>query len=161
MKALTLWQPWASLVIVHQAKPWEFRGRSYFAYIDPPKPGERIAVHAASRPTRLSEVEGLLARILGNDAPDLIPDRARAILEPLRSALKNRAMKDRARALAPLGCVLGTAVIGQPKQAHEIFGVAPGQTPEDYNWAWPLTDIEPFTVPVPANGRQGFWEWRA
>jgi hypothetical protein len=128
MKALTIWQAWASLIIIG-AKPYEFRPRSYFAYIAPPKPGERIAIHAAMRPTRLTEVEYTLGRILiTGDAPDFITEPARAFLEPLRSALKGgRAMKDRVRALAPLGCVLGTAVIGQPTQAHEIFGVAPGQ----------------------------------
>jgi hypothetical protein len=26
-------------------------------------------------------------------------------------------------------------------------------------WAWPLTDIEKFDVPVSACGQQGFWRW--
>ncbi len=38
MKALALWQLWASLVIA-QAKPHEFRSRSYLAYVNPPQPG--------------------------------------------------------------------------------------------------------------------------
>jgi hypothetical protein len=82
MKALTLWQPWASLVI-NNAKPYECRGRSYRAYVNPPRPGDRIAVHAAARPSRLTEVDAILARILAGDAPDLVADRARALLEPL------------------------------------------------------------------------------
>ncbi len=49
MKALTLWQPWASLVIA-SAKPYEFRPHSYLAYVNPPQPGECRA--AASRPAR-------------------------------------------------------------------------------------------------------------
>jgi len=32
MKAVTVWQSWASLIIIG-AKPWEFRSRSYFAYV--------------------------------------------------------------------------------------------------------------------------------
>ena len=44
MKALTLWQPWASLVIAG-AKPYEFRSWS------PPRwlIGQRIVIHAAAR----------------------------------------------------------------------------------------------------------------
>ena len=152
MKALTVWQPWASLIVIG-AKPWEFRPRRYFAYIAPPKPGDHIALHSAMRPARLSEVERLLADILMDHTPALIADLARPLLENLRSALKQgRAMADRVKALAPLGCVLGTAVIGRPQPAHEIFGVAQGQAPEDYNWAWPMGDIEQFNVPVPARG---------
>jgi hypothetical protein len=48
MKARTIWQPWASLIMIG-AKPYEFRGRSYLAYIDHPLPGERIGIHAGAR----------------------------------------------------------------------------------------------------------------
>ena len=55
MKALTIWQPWASLIMIG-AKPYEFRGRSYLAYINHPQPGERMAIHAGARPVRPTEV---------------------------------------------------------------------------------------------------------
>ncbi|SRR5579871_1775135 len=55
MKALTIWQPWASLIIIG-AKPREFRPRSFLRYIGPPKVGERIAIHSAMRPIRRDEV---------------------------------------------------------------------------------------------------------
>jgi NitT/TauT family transport system ATP-binding protein len=60
----------------------------------------------------------------------------------------------------PLGAVLGTAVIGEPRNAGALFG----RTVEDsdrglFTWAWPLIGIEKFDVTVPALGQQGFWRW--
>ncbi len=51
IRAVTIWQPWASLIIIG-AKPYEFRYRSYLAYINHPQPGERIAIHAGVRPVK-------------------------------------------------------------------------------------------------------------
>ena len=47
MKALTIWQPWASLIAMG-AKPYEFRGWK------PPKSliGQRLAIHAGARPVK-------------------------------------------------------------------------------------------------------------
>jgi hypothetical protein len=55
---------------------------------------------------------------------------------------------------------LGTAVLGRARNAGTIFG----RTVEDsdrghFNWAWPLTDIQPWSPPVPARGAQGFWNY--
>jgi hypothetical protein len=55
MKALTIWQPWGSLIIIG-AKPYEFRGQSYLAYINHPEPGERVAIHVGARPVRPKSV---------------------------------------------------------------------------------------------------------
>ena len=51
MKALTIWQPWASLIMV-DAMPYEFRGRIYLAYVNHQQAGERSAIHAGARSTR-------------------------------------------------------------------------------------------------------------
>jgi hypothetical protein len=153
MKALTIWQPWATLIIVG-AKPYEFRKRSYFGYPGHPKPGDRIAIHAGARPVRREEVKDVQTRLTSDhDTTGLVPQLA----DPL---LVNILMSFRCQLLA-LGAVLGTAVIGMPRRADEVFGVAPEDSDRGlFNWAWPLTDIEKFDVPVPARGLQGFWEWK-
>jgi hypothetical protein len=152
IRAVTIWQPWASLIIIG-AKPYEFRYRSYLAYINHPQPGERIAIHAGVRPVKRDEVLDLLARLDGHgSATGLIDLYARPLLERVLAAHKCR--------LLPLGAVLGTAVIGKPRNAGTLFG----RTVEDsdrglFNWAWPLTSVEKFDVPVHVGGRQGFWRW--
>ena len=153
MRALTIWQPWASLIMVG-AKPFEFRGRSYLDYAGHPQPGDRIVIHAGARPVKPAEVEDLLHRLgTAGDSTGLVVDKARELLLRVRAAHKYR--------LLPLACGLGTAVIGKPRNAGTIFT---GLRTEDsdrgeFNWAWPLSEIEPFAAPIPARGFQGFWVW--
>jgi hypothetical protein len=157
VKALTIWQPWASLIIVG-AKPYEFRPKSFLAYVSPPAIGERIVIHARARPVKPAEVEDLLKR-LGTEADKtgLVPDIARQLLLRCREAAKYQAL--------PLGCGLGTAVIGRPMNAGKIFRGAVADSDRAavdesaYNWACPLDDIRAFDAPVPMRGAQGFWNW--
>ena len=57
--ALTVWQPWASLIVAG-VKPYEFRGwpapRAYR--------GAEIAIHAGARPVRRAEIADLILRLL-------------------------------------------------------------------------------------------------
>lgn len=158
MKALTIWQPWASLIMVG-AKPYEFRPKSYLRYISAPAIGERIVIHADARAVKPAEVEDLLLRM--NDdghTTGLIPAIARQVLERCRAAAKYQAL--------PLGCALGTARLGKPRNAGALFGGAVADSDRAaidesaYNWAWPLEGIEPFDAPIPTRGAQGFWPWR-
>jgi hypothetical protein len=148
MKAFTIWQPWASLVIVG-AKPWEFRGRSFLRYPNAPRPGERIGIHAGMRPIRPKEVEDLLARLgRKHDHTGLKLVPARQVLERVRAAYKCQAL--------PLGAVLGTAVIGTPVLSCDLFNIPVADSDRGrFNYAWPLTDVERFDVPITMRGAQG------
>lgn len=157
MKALTIWQPWASLIMVG-AKPYEFRKKSFQSYVNAPAIGERIVIHAGTRRVKPAEVEDLLERLGGNgDTTGLDQGIARQVLLRCRAAAAYQAL--------PLGCSLGTAVIGRSMNASRLFRgpiadsdrAAEGE--ERYNWAWPLGDIKPFDAPVPMRGAQGFWTW--
>jgi hypothetical protein len=162
MKAFTLWQPWASLVMVG-AKPWEFRNNSFLdrrSYRNGPEIGERVVLQAGARPVKPAEVEDLLRRLDSpEDTTGLIVDKARELLLRVRAAHKYR--------LLPLGAALGTVRMGRPRSAGEIFGGRPrtmgGLVPEDsdrgeFNCAWPMEDIRPFPAPVPMRGSQGFFD---
>jgi hypothetical protein len=161
MKALTIWQPWASLIMIG-AKPFEFRGRSYARYPNHPRVNARIVIHAGARPVKREEITDLLARLDGpEDTTGLVAEKARALLLRVQEAHKCR--------LLPLAAGLGTAKLGLARNAGTIFGRAneaaglyPPQDSDrgDFNWAWPLSDIEAFDSPIPARGMQGFWEWR-
>lgn len=45
MRAITIWQPWASLILVG-AKPYEFRPKPFHEYVNPPEVGERMGLAA-------------------------------------------------------------------------------------------------------------------
>lgn len=150
MKALTLWQPWASLV-VGGAKPWEFRGWR------PPRSivGERIVIHAAARKVDPREVEQLirLLRAGGRYA-------AATCLLPIDTALIILRTPD-----LPIGAGLGTAIVGEPVSGHDI-AIHVGATSandsdraDHANWGWPMRDIEQWDTPVPMRGAQSLWTW--
>lgn len=150
MKALTLWQPWASLVVIG-AKPYEFRGW--------PAPrslvGERIVIHAAKRALDMVEVRSLCAQLgSSRDGTALTVDKARPFLDSLREAMKSGA----GERIAPLGAGLGSAVLGKPVRCVDLY---PGREDIDENkWAWPMLDPQPFDRPIYCKGAQGFWEWQ-
>lgn len=151
MKALTIWQPWASL-IVHGAKPYEFRGwRTPRSLI-----GQRIVIHAAARKVDRREVEQLV-RLLGAGGryaarTCLHPDQALAVLRGEHGDL-------------PIACGLGTATVGEPRLGPDIaeeFGVAranDSDRDEHANWGWPMLDIERWDEPMSMKGAQGLWNW--
>lgn len=154
MKAITVWQPWASLIAIG-AKPYEFRGWK------PPKSliGQRLAIHAGARPMRLTEIFGLLNQAK-NPAyfghPCLHLDKALPVL---------RACHDRADAV-PLSHVVCIVTVGEAKRgdqcAAEFGGNAGNDSDRDgtFNWGWPMLEIEELHPPVPARGAQGLWDWR-
>jgi hypothetical protein len=168
MKALTIWQPWASLILVG-AKPYEFRGWPPPAWLV----GKRIAIHAGSRPARPKEVRALVLGLKGGfglDRPALIAEPAIALLERVERGLVEAKRPTLARQAfqLPLGAVIGTAVVGQPMRgdacARELgMAVAGNDSDRDgtFNWGWPMLDIEPMLPPVEVSGAQGLWEFRA
>ena len=154
MKALTIWQPWASLIIIG-AKPYEFRRASYLErnrYRGSPDPGERIVIHAGARKIYRPEVENLLEHLgMPTDRTGLIAARARPLLELVLASQTP---------VIPLGCGLGTVVLGEPQIASELFRVGIADSDRGtFNWAWPMTKIEQWHEPVTVAGRPGFWQW--
>lgn len=149
MKAITLWQPWASLVACGAKK---YETRSWPTNYRGP-----IAIHAAKRPFN---TDVYLDRELHSFAEALqLPD--------IYSFEK-----------LPYGCVIATAqLIGcylmyqnpvdhvryyldeydraiVPTARELFFGDwAPGR------YAWKLDNVKMLDNPIPAKGKQGLWNW--
>jgi hypothetical protein len=170
MKALSVLQPWASLIIAG-AKRWEFRswnpaerGPRYRAVI-----GQRIVIHASARPVNRDELTDLIHRLRAGDewaaSTCLETDKALQILEPLYHGNKDD---------LPLGAGNGTAVLGNPVDgdilARQIFGerdldveLLPKLNDSDRdqhaNWGWPMLDVQKWPSVLTATGQRGFWNW--
>lgn len=153
MKALTIWQPWASLIAIG-AKPYEFRSW--------PAPkglrGQRIVIHAGVRPLAITEMRALRIKLHSADHWLTGLHREPAI------ALLDKVFKGEAN--LPLGHALGTAVLGEPTKSPDLpgtpecgDGLNDSDRHEHANWAWPLTGWQHFDPPVPCRGAQGFWTW--
>lgn len=125
LPALTLWQPWACLIEIRAKR---FETRSF------PIPnrllGKRVAIHAAARKMRLSDIDG---------------ETADAIGEAFGFCGWNYSL--------PRGVIVATAILAESIPAENVerdhFGdYSPGR------WAWRLEDVHPVNPHIPAKGRQ-------
>ncbi len=152
MKALTIWQPWASLIMIG-AKPVEFRSWDYSAtrmYRD--LVGKRIVIHAGGRSIKPAEIDDLLARCKSDDRPSLIVEKALPLLERIRAAWK-------CQGVVELSAGLGTVVIGKPKRVDALFKKPDSDRLYQHMYGWPLSDIQQWPEPMKIGGSQGFWDW--
>ncbi|WP_156680039.1 ASCH domain-containing protein [Sphingomonas profundi] len=153
MKCLTIWQPWASLIMIG-AKPIEWR--SWYA----PRSmhGQRIGIHAGTRKVAKIEVYQLITDCIHEGRQHLAGepiDHPTGLDIPI--ALDFLSTLLTAPELAPLSCLLGTAVIGEPRLAADHGYPVDSDRLEEQNWGWPLSDVQPLAEPVWVKGRQGFW----
>jgi len=150
MKALTIWQPWASLIMIG-AKAFEFRCWPAPKFVR----GQRIVIHAGARKVKRGEIAELLndpSRLRGSTGGD---DRQMS----LALDLLEKTMTSPGR--LPLAMGLGTVLLGEPKRATELFAAT--MDPEEINpdmWGWPVSEVQSFEMPVPAKGMQGLWDWK-
>ena len=136
MKALSLWQPYATLAVTG-AKHYETRGwwTDYRGL---------LAIHAAKKP-----VKGVL-RILP-------PEVVGTISHALRGRDLNR---------LPTGAVLGTVYIEDCIEITESFvaSLTPRERAcGDFTigrYAWVMEGAHEYECPIPADGMQRLWNWR-
>jgi hypothetical protein len=130
MKAISLRQPWASLVVMGhktiETRSWSTKYRG------------KLVIHATKRSPVV-------------DDPELYDEAFLRVGNPFK---------------LPKGCVIGECklldcvdacwAVRNVKGAEKeiLFGdLSPGR------FAWILTEIGFYNVPIPAKGAQGFWRW--
>lgn len=151
MKALTLWQPWASLIAANR-KPFETRSWPPPAALI----GERIAIHAAARRPITDLDEDLIGTLEDEFGGHWWRDIPRGAI--VCTAVMRNAYQVLTGRIDSCGCVdLGRRVPG----SDDLCGVTVDAF-GDYRqgrWLWHLTDVVPIDPPLPARGYQGIWEW--
>lgn len=155
MYALTVWQPWATLIIAG-AKPFEFRR---WAFTDRPAlrrlVGQEIVVHAGARKPKPGELLDVLDRIQEGESA-LDATIATPIVQDTLAAVETK------RPLPiPLGAAIGTVTLGAPRSVIDLFAdkVADSDRLDQHMYGWPVSNPKPFPQPVPAVGAQGFWRY--
>ena len=133
LKALTIWQPWASLIALGE-KQYETRGW-------PTKHRGLLAIHAAVRHPEVWQglkLDGHLWRTLER-----------------RHLLTTDLPHSAVVCLVELVDVFRAEEIRHELTEQELsFGDF-----ADGRYAWRLNVVEVFTTPHPARGRQGLWNW--
>lgn len=135
MRTLTLWQPWASLLVarlkLHETRGWPLR-----------RPGW-VAIHAAKQEPRAV---------------------ARLVRQPQRLFQLALGQMGTTFEALPRGAVLGLALFGECVRVEQIRADVGAMDADFGDWtdrryAWPVLDVWEFPAPVPARGRQGIWQW--
>jgi hypothetical protein len=174
MKAISLWQPWASLIACG-AKPYETRSWA------PPREliGQTIAIHAAKK---IDKDAAAMATDLMYGQFDNHGGLAER-LEATWGDIPDEMMGKFGHTFMPVGCVVCTARLDAAFQLGErasgtampsasvVRRVTSRVMPDcftvryddfgDYaagRWAWLLRDVKPLIPPTPAKGAQGFFE---
>lgn len=145
MKALTIWQPWASLIMMG-AKPYEFRSWPAPKWIV----GKRIAIHAAVKCMASDELDDIIADLESSWGSNWGLGDPKAALDFMKR------MRDD-RSIARRQAVLGTALVGEPIRCTVLFPNDRDVDPD--KWGWPMLEIDVFAEPIPVKGQQGFWNW--
>ena len=171
VKAISLHQPWASL-IAEGIKTIETRNWA------PPKAliGQRIAIHAAKRKPTMNDMQliphrGIEVKIPGYFYQLATPTGQRGgvqvVTEPGRECPLGKmvATAKLIRALPVSEVRDGVAALYRPMTCRGPLPSCPYIQIDPYGdfspgrWLWFLEDIEKLDPPVPAAGHQGFWNW--
>ena len=135
MKAITLWQPWASLIAIG-AKQYETR--SWAARYRGP-----IAIHAAKKDPGKLQISGKFEAARG----ELEKAGLAWCLLPTGCIVATAELVNCWR--------IGTNT-GVVSEKEKLFG---DWTPGRY--AWELANVQMLPEPIPAKGKQGLWNWGA
>lgn len=152
--ALTIYQPWATLII-RGAKPLEFRSYS----LSSKTIGCRVVIHAAAKALNIKETQDLLANLMAGGER-----AARTCLKPeIAIPVLKEILFEAGRGGSCKSVGLGTATMGPPirgKAIADMFGYQHVGNDLDSNWGWPMEDIEVWKEPVHSRGFQGLWHWK-
>jgi hypothetical protein len=139
MKAISLWQPWASALFTslkrEETRSWALPDWAI---------GVPVAIHAAKRDTR-EEFEQWVG----------------AVMEQPASAVH---FENTTYARLPRGCIIGSVVFGSPVKTELCRG---SRSTRDLEWgdyrdgrfAWPVVSRTLYLTPIPCVGRQRFFNW--
>ena len=140
MKALTIWQPYASLIVLGYK---HFETRSWWTNIS-----GKVAIHAAKYHKLPHEVYEEIAEAIG-----IPPEKYRGSwLYYLENGVPSQSF----------GAILGTVDMEPSVPANSLRLSRAELALGDYSpgrFAWPMKNATQFPTPIPASGHQGLWEW--
>jgi hypothetical protein len=168
VKAITLWQPWASLLACgakqFETRSWatKFRGQ--------------IAIHAAKKPVPLDF--GFITRIPESIIADALGIHRPADIESDRDFWRRCIDDDYYGAIIATAELVGCHIMSEERGHIHIYvgGKEPpgSQAPDFYypteqeelfgDWtpgrfAWEFANMTMLPEPIPTRGRQGLWNW--
>ena len=144
MKAISIWQPHASLIL-SGAQLYETRSWSAPRHLI----GQRIWIHAAKAIDDLIEIASYYRNIQNGCEAD-------EYLETFRSGLVDAGFKNVAD--IPLGCIIGSVLLEQSIPTTEVVSSEEFGNFSSGRFAWKMSFPVLLPRPIPFRGQQGFFE---
>lgn len=143
MKAISIWQPHASL-IVHGIKPYETRSWPAWKSLV----GQRICIHAGKA---LNDLQDLNDYLVNRDSGICTDEFYDAYVTALKQAGFKHLHK------MPRGAILGTAILAESIPTATLKN--PGYFGDftDGRFAWRMVEPIVWSSPLPFLGKQGFF----
>lgn len=149
MKAITIKQPWATLIAVGEKK---YETRSWFTHFRGP-----LAIHAGKIVDKTACMSEPLRSVLakhGYGSPEDLPTGAVIAVGELSACFQIRPMAEEEEDVVLVN-EAGLIHLDPERDAFEIsFG--------DYSegrYAWEIRSLNKLTVPTPRQGKLGLWSW--
>lgn len=139
MKAITIYQPWATLIAIGAKK---FETRSW-----PTRYRGQLAIHAGKKNEEVACQEVPIRKALEEYGYNVFNLPTGAIIVELVDCLKSVDTWTDGYELE------GRRLVYSPE--YEFGDFTPGR------YAWELTDVKLLPQPVPAKGQQGLWNWNS
>jgi hypothetical protein len=145
MKAITIWQPWATLIAIG-AKRFETRGW-------PTKYRGPLAIHAGKQIDKEACEQEPIKSVLAEHGytVDNLPTGAVVAIAVLNECFSVK--RD----------ILGGMVLLESDKRSTHFSTRDNEYHYgDYSsgrYAWELTEVQQLSKQIPAKGQQGFWNW--
>ena len=152
MKAITLHQPWASLIAVG-AKTIETRSWA------PPKNliGERIAIHAGKRLVSESFAPEVWQPIWDSRGKEIeVPLGAVVCTAVLECAMQVQSIR-----CGVAFCDALPSYTPRKLESEMCIDIDPYGDFDVGRWLWILEDVQPLVEAIFARGYQGFWDWHS
>lgn len=146
MKALTLHQPYATLIAEGVKKS---ETRTWYA--PPHLYGKRLAIHAAKRPLTGDDKELMTEAGLGHLIPRVPRGKivATAVLNACFQVSSHRSVGS--RVVLRIGQVMGSQLVNAPYFEDPWGDYYPGR------WIWELLNVQKLPLPLPSRGYQSLW----
>lgn len=156
--AITQWQPWATLLAyglkAYEFRPWPLPHRMV---------GEEIVIHASAQAVTINELDKLLnsdERLRASLAAG--PDQIRQARGLLLSARKALAAGHGLPDILPRGAGVAVCRFERPRRCIDIVDLRALDITEvsASMWGWKIAEATPWSVPIPARGQTGVWDWQ-
>lgn len=149
MKAITIKQPWATLIAVGEKK---YETRSWSTHYR-----GQLAIHAGKTVDKNACMSEALRSVLskhGYCSPEDLPTGAVIAVAELTACFQIQSISEEEQDII----LVNEAELVQLDPERDAFEISFGDYSEG-RYAWEIRSLDKLTIPIPCKGKLGLWSW--